>query len=261
MTDIKKAFGIITAKLDEALKAQSFKNEKVESSNQNELVSLFTNENVAYSVIYYKDKMLCVLRSCTMTEEGPDNQWKTMATWMFNPETDTEKEADSIGNDFVEAVNSASAVKRVKQTKKKKSGDDGNADPLFLAKRFMVLFPELKEEIKREQDTKEVFRGVYFTRTFIVPRVQELLKRGVKSEINKLSQILSTQYQNGDMDTRSIVTIVILNSVDEQYKEKLEEKMSDELKKAWSFAIKFKGKKVKPEKVKKKRNSLSGTRL
>lgn len=261
MTDIKKAFGIITDKLNETLKTQNFKEQKVESSNANELVSLFTSDSVAYSAIYYKDKMLCVLRSCTMTEEGPDNEWKTMATWMFNPETDTEKEADSIGNDFVEAVTSASAVKRVKQTKKKKSGDDGNADPLFLAKRFMVLFPELKEEIKKEQDTKEEFRGVYFTRTFIVPRVNELLKRGVKSEVSKLSQILSTQYANGDMDTRSIITIVILNSIDEQYKEKIEEKMSDELKKAWSFAIKFKGKKVKPEKVKKKSGVLSGSRL
>ncbi len=261
MTDIKKAFGIITDKLNDTLKGQNFKNEKVESSNANELVSLFTSETVAYSVIYYKDKMLCVLRSCTMTDEGPDNEWKTMATWMFNPETDTEKEADSIGNDFVEAVSSTSAVKRAKQTKRKKNSDDGNADPLFLAKRFMVLFPELKDEIKKEQDTKEVFRGVYFTRTFIVPRVNELLARNVKSEINKLSQILSTQYQNGDMDTRSIITIVILNSTDEKYREKLEEKMSDELKKAWKFALKMKGKKVKPEKIKKKSSMFSGSRL
>lgn len=263
MTDIKKAFGIITDKVYDALKGQNFTKQKVESSNDNELVSLFTSETVAYSVIYFKDKMLCVLRSCSMTDEGPDNEWKTMATWMFNPESDTEKEADSIGNDFVEAVSSASAVKRVKQAKKKRNnGDDGNADPLFLAKRFMVLFPEIKDEIKKEQDEKESFRGVYFTRTFIVPRVNALLERGVKSEINKLSQILSTQYQNGDMDTRSIITIVILNSTNEKFKEKLEEKMSDELKKAWSFALKMKGKKVKPEKVKaKKPGMFSGSRL
>lgn len=260
MTEIKKAFGIITDKLGETLKAQGFAKQKVESSNANELVSLYTGENVAYSVIYYMDKMLCVLRSCTMTDDGPDNEWKTMATWMFNPESDSEKEADSIGNDFVEAVSNSAAVKRVKQTKKKKS-DEGNADPLFLAKRFMVLFPELKDEIRKEQELKETFRGVYFTRTFILPRIDDLLKKGVKSEINKLAQILSTQYQNGDMDTRSIITIVILNSIDLKYREKLQEKMSDELKKAWEFALKFKGKKVKPEKVKKKKSPLSGSRL
>ena len=259
MTDINKAFGIITNKLDEALKAQNIKKQKVESSNDNELVSLFTGESVAYSTVYYKDKMLCVLRSCTMTEDGPDNEWKTMATWMFNPETDTEKEADSIGNDFVEAVSSASAVKRVKQTKKKKS-DDGNADPLFLAKRFLVLFSDLKEEIAKEQQ-KEEFRGVYFTRTHILPRINELLIRGNKQDIQKLCNILSAQYQNGDMDTRSIITIVILNSIDEKYYDMINEKLSDELKKAWSFAVKFKGKKVKPEKVKKSGSMFSGSRL
>lgn len=260
MADINKAFGIITSKLEDTLNTQGFAKQKVQSSNDNELVGLFTGEAVAYSVIYYKDKMLCVLRSCTMTDEGPDNEWKTMATWMFNPETDTDKEAESIGNDFIEAVSSAVAVKRVKQTKKKKS-EDGNADPLFLAKRFMVLFPELREEIKTEQNTKEVFRGVYFTRTYIVPRVNELLKRGVKSEVNKLAQILSAQYTNGDMDTRSIITIVILNSVEPQYADMLNEKLSDELKKSWRYAIKFKGKKVKPEKIKKNKGAFSGSRL
>lgn len=259
MTEITKAFGIITNKLEEALKAQNIKKQKVESSNDNELVSLFTGESVAYSTVYYKDKMLCVLRSCTMTEDGPDNEWKTMATWMFNPETDTEKEADSIANDFVEAVSSASAVKRVKQTKKKKS-DEGNADPLFLAKRFLVLFSDLKEEIAKEQQ-KEEFRGVYFTRTYILPRINELLARGNKQDVQKLCNILSAQYQNGDMDTRSIITIVILNSVDEKYYDAINEKLSDELKKAWSFAIKFKGKKVKPEKVKKSGGMFSGSRL
>ena len=261
MTDLKKAFGIITDKVETALKSQGFVKQKVESQSENELVSLFTSESMAYSTIYYKDKTLCLLRSCAMTDEGPDNQWKTMATWMFNPETDTEKDADSIANDFVEAVSSVSAIKRAKQAKKKKNGEDGNADPLFLAKRFMVLFPEIKEEIKKEQETKEVFRGVHFTRNVIVPKINELLVKGSKAEINKLSQILSTQYQNGDMDTRSIITIVILNSTDLKYKEKLEEKMSEELKKAWSFAIKMKGKKVKPEKVKQKKSSFFNSRL
>ena len=58
MTDIKKAFGIITDKLNETLKGQNFTQQKVESSNQNEIVNLFTSETVAYSVIYYKDKMM-----------------------------------------------------------------------------------------------------------------------------------------------------------------------------------------------------------
>ena len=64
--------------------------------------------------------------------------------------------------------------------------------------------------------------------------------------------ILSAQYGYCDLDTRSIITIVILNSVtEEDHKEALRENMSAELVKAWKAAEKYRGKKVKPAKKKK----------
>ena len=90
-----------------------------------------------------------VLRSCTMTDEGPDNEWKTLATWLYDETVGTQKDADSIANDFIEGVSGTLAIKRAKQVKqKKKKDDDGTADPKFLAKRFVTYFPELREEIK-----------------------------------------------------------------------------------------------------------------
>ena len=256
---IKKAFNIVCDKVSAVLEAQGYKKNKVNNTNDNEMVALFTGENVAYSVIYYIDKMHMVMRSCAMTDDGPDNEWKTMATWMFNPETDTEKEASSIGNDFAEAVSSPVNVKRVKQTKKKKS-EEGSADPIFLYKRLVKLFPDLKVEIKEEEDTYYPFRAVTFCREKVVPKVNAMIKLGVKADITKLMGILSAQYTNGDPDTRAIVTIVILNSIDDQYKDIITPLMSDELAKAYKNALKFKGKKVKPEKVKKVVTS-TGTRL
>ena len=259
MAEFMKAFDSITAKVGQALEAQGFKREKTANSDK-ELISLFTGEAVAYSVIYYVDKMHMVLRSCSMTEEGPDNQWNTMATWMFNPETDGAKEADSIANDFADTVSATAVVKRVKQAKKKKS-DEGNADPLFLAKRFVTYFPELKDVIKEEQDCYEEFRGVHFIRTYVVDKVNALIARGVKGEMNKLAQMISTQYANGDMDTRSIITIVLLNSIDEKNLEKFAPLLSEELQKAHSYALKMKGKKVKPEKPQKMMSQYTSNRL
>ncbi len=259
MKEIKAAFELVAEKVFAALKGQGFNREKVADSDK-ELVALFTGNAVAYSVVYYIEKMHVVLRSCSMTEDGPDNEWKTMATWMFNPETDTLKEAESIANDFVDTVTATTAVKRVKQAKKKK-GDDGNADPLFFAKRFVNFFPELKDIIKEEQEGYEEFRGVYFTRTYIVDRVNALLARGAKNEINKLAQMISTQYSNGDKDTRSIITIVVLNSIEEKYAESFNERLSEELQKAWFYARKMKGKKVKPEKPQNSMYGYSADRL
>ena len=259
MKEIKTVFELVAEKVFSALKTQGFTREKVADSDK-ELVALFTGEAVAYSVVYYIAKMHMVLRTCRMTEDGPDNEWSTMATWMFDPETDGTKEAESIANDFVEAVSATAVVKRVKQAKKKK-GDDGNADPLFLAKRFATFFPELKEIIKEEQESYEEFRGVYFVRTYVIDRVNALLERGAKGETNKLANMISTQYSNGDMDTRSIITIVILNSIDEKYAEKFRVLLSEELQKAWSYAVKLKGKKVRPEKEKKSMYAYSADTL
>lgn len=259
MKELIKSFDIVTDKVAKALEAQGFKREKTANSDK-ELIALFTGEAVAYSVIYYVEKMHMVLRSCAMTEDGPDNDWNTMATWMFNPETDSAKEAESIGNDFADTVSATAVVKRVKQAKKKK-GDDGNADPLFLSKRFVTFFPELKDTIRAEQEAYQEFRGVHFIRTYVVDKVNALIDRGVKGEMNKMAQMLSTQYSNGDMDTRSIITIVILNSVDEKNIEKFSPLLSEELQKAWTYALKMKGKKVKPEKPRKTMTNYSSNRL
>lgn len=247
---MKKAFDLVCDRVYTALEPQGFIKQKVDNSNKDELVSLYTGEAVAYSVIYYVEKMHMVMRMCTMTDDGPDNEWKTLGTWMFDPAVDTEKEAVSIGNDFADAVGSAVAVKRVKQTKKKKSKDEGSNDPVFLCKRLVKLFPSLKEQIKNEEDYHAKFRSVTFVKQYVVPKINDLLLRGTKDEIEKLVEILSAQYLNGDFDTRSIITIVILNSVDPKHYDVITPMMSDDLKKGFKAGLKYKGKKVRPEKVK-----------
>lgn len=258
MININDAFKIITDTVDEALINRGFKKSNVDSSNDNEIVSLFVGENIAYSVVYYKDKMHMIMRECAVSDGEIDNDWRTLSTWMFDPSSDTEKEARSIANDFADAVRTPAAVKRVKQPKnKKKSDDEGNADPIFMAKRFATLFPQIKDEIKREEECYYPFRAVTFTKASIVPRVNETMMRGDKKEIQKLMQVINAQYDNGDVDTRSIVTTVILNGIDPKYDSVVDEYLSDELKKAEKYSRKFRGKAVKPEKIKKKRKTVA----
>ena len=169
---INKAFEIVNKKVEESLSQQGYVRRNVTGTDSNELVTLYTGEATAYSVIYYKDKKHMVMRSCSMTEDGPDNEWKTIGTWIFDPATDSEREAESIGNDFAENVSSPIFVQASKvQKKKKKNSDDGSGDPLFFSKRLVAVFPELKDEIKEEEDGYEQFRGVTFAREFIVPKI------------------------------------------------------------------------------------------
>ncbi len=258
--EFKKAFDFIVSKVDEELQKQGYQKQKVTADNGNELVALFTSTNLAYSVVYYKDKEQMVLRSCTMTEDGPDNEWKTLATWLYDETVNTQKDAESIANDFVEGVSGTIAIKRAKQVKqKKKKDDDGTADPKFLAKRFVAFFPELKEEIKNEEDCYFPFRGATFAKEHIVPKVETYIKRSSKPELKKFAALFNVQYGNGDVDTRSIITIVILNSLEDEEFDSLSENFDDELKLAAKTARKYKGKTVKPEAPKKRNTSKAST--
>ena len=258
--EIKNAFEYIAGKVEAQLAPAGYTRQKVAADDKQEIVALFTSENVAYSVVYYKEKTHMVLRTCTMTEEGPDNEWKTLATWMLDEES-TQKDVESISNDFIEGVSGAVAVKRAKQIKqKKKKDDDGNADPKFLAKRFVAVFPELKEEIKYEEDGYFPFRGATFAKEKIAPKIVDYVKSATKPQLEKLVGIFNLQYNNGDVDTRAIITIVLLNSLDDDDYNALYDHFSDDLKVAATNARAFKGKTVKPEKVKKiktKANTLS----
>lgn len=260
--EFTKAFDYIVGKVDEELTKNGYTKQKVSSGSSNELVALFTGSNIAYSVAYFKDKEQMVLRSCTMTEEGPDNEWKTLATWLYDEAVSTQKDADSIANDFVEGVSGSVAIKRAKQVKqKKKKSDDGNADPKFLAKRFVAFFPELRGEIKEEEDCYYPFRGATFAKEHIAPKIVTYVKRANKAELEKLAGVFNTQYGNGDADTRSIITIVILNALDDEEFKGFCEYFDDTLKPAATAARKYKNKTVKPEKPKKKNVKKASTLL
>lgn len=254
MMMINEAFDLICTRVQQALEAQSFNKLNVSNTGSDEMVSLYANDAIAYSVIYYADKNRMVLESCGMTEDGPDNDWRALATWMFDPEINDKKDANSIANDFVATVSAPVRQKaQQRQLKKKKRDEDGNVDPVFLYKRLVTVLPDLKDEIFNEEDCYDPFRSATFAKTFVVPKVNELLSSGNRQQITKLGAVLSAQYKNGDMDCRSIITIVILNGIEgEKNEELMDEALDDMLKKAWKFARRYRGKEVKPEKPKKK---------
>ncbi|MGN0442193.1 MAG: hypothetical protein ACI4FO_05775 [Acutalibacteraceae bacterium] len=254
MMMINEAFDLICTRVQQALEAQGFNKLNVSNTGSDEMVSLYANDAIAYSVIYYADKNRMVLESCGMTEDGPDNDWRALATWMFDPEINDKKDANSIANDFVATVSAPVRQKaQQRQLKKKKRDEDGNVDPVFLYKRLVTVLPDLKDEIFNEEDCYDPFRSATFAKIFVVPKVNKLLSSGNRQQITKLGAVLSAQYKNGDMDCRSIITIVILNGIEgEKNEELMDEALDDMLKKAWKFARRYRDKEVKPEKPKKK---------
>ena len=254
---INKALKIIDEKLAEMLTKRSFA-----TINAAENVLLFIKDKVGYKVFFDGDKNKFELLECCLENDNIISE-KVLSTWLFDPQNDTEREAKDIAADFAETLGGAvrNSIKKSSAKKKKKAEEENNANPLFLMNRIASIFPELKEAVQKEKNSYEDFRSVTFAREKALPLVKETLMSGEpKDKFKKLCTVFSNLYASGDLDTRSIITIAFLNAIEEpSAREKISAAVSDELKAAMKEAFKLKGKKIKPEKIKRKSTFISDT--
>lgn len=247
----QKAFRLIAEQVGEALSGQGF-SAAGEQREEEGAAALFTAKETAYSVLFNEKKKRFELRTCDAEDGKPDGKWKSLSVWLFDPESDGASEAESISNDFVETIRGPKRVDAIKAKKKRKKDDENNPDPVFFFNRFAGIFPELRGELNAERAQYGDVRAVRFARGSLVPRVEALCAQdGGQEKAKRCGGLLNDMYVSGDMNVRSIITIVVLNGLSAAALENLEPQFSDELKRAAASARKWKGKTVKPEKRKK----------
>ena len=256
--EIEKAFGIITTKVDGVLAPKGFvKHELPDTSNEKTM--LFTG-TLAYSIVYYYDKKRIVLRSCGMADDEPDNAWKTIATWLYDEEVDGSREAENIGDDFAETIIGPKQIAVQQKKRSKNENGEQNSDPLFFANRMIAYFPDIRDDVAYEKAHYASFRGVTFAETSILPKFLAYIDKEGDKNIQKLSKSLSDLYDAGDLDVKGIITYVLLNSIEEDEKyEKITSQFPKENKKIADASRKLRGKKIKPEKIKKPKKYIADT--
>lgn len=258
----QQAFDLIVEKVGEALTAQGFERQTGKVKEENGHAVLFLSESVAYSVLYNQVKKRFELRTAAMTDDGPSDSWKSISVWLFDPETDDLTQAESIVNDYVETIQGPKRIAAVQQTKKKtKKDDDNTTSPIFFFNRMAGVFPELKEDLMLEKQTYGQVREVTFAQTCLLPKVEALAYQyGGTDTFKKMCELLNDMYMSGDMDVRSIITIVILNGIqNETAMANIEACFSDDLKKCYRASKKLKGKVIKPEKKKQRSKFMADT--
>jgi hypothetical protein len=255
----QKAFDLVAEKVGAALVEQGFVRASAEQSDSEGRSVLFTNEDAAYSILYDKAKKRFELRACGVDEGNPDLQWKSVSIWLFDAETDSLSEAESIVNDFVETIQGPKRKAAIQTKKKRKKEDESNTDPLFFFNRFVGIFPELRDELNEEKAEYGDVRAVYFARTRLLPKIEALCTQVTnKDSMKRCCDLLNDMYVAGDMDVRSIIIMVILNGIDNQAAiDNMKPLFSADLKKSYTAGLKFKGKTVKPKKQKKEKRFIA----
>lgn len=257
----QNAFVYVTQKMGEALQARGFSQVKDTAAEKDRQCSVFTGDDLAYSVVYQTEKKRFELKKCGMTDDGPDEEWKSVSVWLYDPETDSMSQVQNIVDDFTESVaGQKQKAAGQAQKKKRRKDEDNNVDPIFFFNRCIGLFPGLKDEMSDERSLYGEVRSVAFAREKVLPMMEELCTSGGNaSAVSRCATLLSEMYVAGDLDVRSIITIVLLNGLSESAVEAMKPNFSPELAKAYKSGIKMKGKKVKPEKKKKRSKIMAAT--
>ena len=245
-----KAFELIQDGLYEELQKQGFGEPQHVEDPAGRLV-MFATADVAYGLLYDSKQQRFELRSTTLKEGGKPGNWRSLSLWLFDEKEGTRADAESILNDFLEVVR---GPKRVAVVQQKRRGKDGerSVDPLFFMNRLVNIFPELKDELNQEKIVYGQVRYITFIKAHVLSRCQDLAMKYPNSDpMKKLCALLDDMYKNGDLDTRSIVTIGLLNNLDDSAFQVFQEHVGEDLKKDIKFTRKLKGKNIKPERKKK----------
>ena len=150
-------------------------------------------------------------------------QWSTVSRSLFELDALDDRDVKSVANEVSEEVRSLFAKK-----KKGRPGQDQNAQgriPLqgkerccqlrcrLLANRFGVLYPDMKDEIKRNIATYGEFLPETFFTEYGTPRVLEVMRSGREADIKKLFKALGEIYEDGINEVQDIIGVTILGEM------------------------------------------------
>ncbi len=160
---------------------------------------------------------------CAYEDNGADTKFETVSKSLFEAAYADERACRSAANEIADEIKSLFAsrkkadIDKIKMPKGVSRGQAKNGmvsyDVDSLANRFGVMFPDLKEDIKRNI----VEYGDFLPETFFAeigtPRVLEVIKNGSSAEQKKLFKMLNEVYEDGTNEVQDIIGVSILGEM------------------------------------------------
>ena len=198
----------------------------------------FSGEKGAYRVVYDKNSETFAFE-CTYDIESESPEFNTISKSLFELATYNDRDAKSLANEISDELSSlfnarkkanldkVKMPKAVSRTKAKNGIISYDVDSL--ANRFGTLYPEFKDDIKKNI----VQYGEFFPETFFLeigtPKVMDVIANGSEAEQKKLFKMLNEVYEDGTNEVQDIIGVTILGEMknDKKLMETAEKYMSD----------------------------------
>lgn len=215
--ELKNAFSIIEKQLTNKNNELGFKR-----SSEDDKSIVFSGDKGMYRLVYNPDGPVLEFDCAYETEES-EAKWNTVSKTLFELEAIEERDAKSTANEISDEITSLFAARKkvdldkikmpkaVSRTKAKNGAINYDTDSL--ANRFGVLFPDLKDEIKRNIAAYGEFLPETFFMEYGTPRVLDVLRNGSDAEVKKMFKMLNEVYEDGTNEVQDIIGVTILGEM------------------------------------------------
>lgn len=215
--ELAEAYRLMDKTIAENIKELEFTKMK---TGENELG--YKSEKGLFRVSYDAKTNIMSLE-CSYEDKGEDTAYETISKSLFELDSADEKECRSFANEVSDEISSLFATKKkvnldkikmpkaVSRSKAKNGVISYDVDSL--ANRFGVLYPDLKEDIKRNISDYGEFLPETFFQEIGTSRVLEVIKNGSEAERKKLFKMLGEIYEDGTNEVQDVIGVTILGEM------------------------------------------------
>ncbi|MCM1114063.1 MAG: hypothetical protein NC397_01045 [Clostridium sp.] len=199
---------------------------------------VFSGDKGIYRVTFDSNTQIMAFE-CAYDTESAEPEFNTISRSLFDLETYGDRDAKSLANEIRDELTSlfksrkkvdldkVKMPKAVSRTKAKNGNISYDVDSL--ANRFGTLYPECKDEIKRNIAKYGEFLPETFFQEFGTAKVMEVISNGSEPDVKKLFKMLNEVYEDGTNEVQDIIGVTILGEMknDPKMMEVADQYMSD----------------------------------
>lgn len=191
-------------------------------TSEDETSIYFKGEKGVYRLVH--DKSTNILQfECAYEDKGDETEYNTISRSLFELDVIDDRDVKSTSNEIVDELERLFKVRKqvnldkvkmpksVSRTKAKNGIVSYDVDSL--ANRFGTLYPEFKDEIKKNVMQYGEFLPEDFFMNYGTPKVLDVIKNGTEAERKKLFKLLNEVYEDGINDVQDVIAVTILGEM------------------------------------------------
>lgn len=191
-------------------------------SGEDETSVSFKGEKGVYRLVHDKETNILQF-DCAYEDNGEQTEYNTISRSLFDLGVIDDRDVKSTANEIIDELERLFKVRKsvnldkvkmpksVSRTKAKNGLVSYDIDSL--ANRFGTLYPEFKDEIKKNVMAYGEFLPEEFFINYGTPKVLDVIKNGTDAERKKLFKMLNEVYEDGINDVQDVIAVTILGEM------------------------------------------------